>query len=44
MDGLIFYTNASVMNSEVDVNGVKRQLQGQSNYMINSGDEHQQEK
>jgi hypothetical protein len=32
-----FYTNASVMNSEVDVNGVKRQLQGQSNYMINSG-------
>jgi len=32
-----FYTNASVMNSEVDVNGVKRQLQGQSNYVVNSG-------
>jgi hypothetical protein len=25
------------MNSEVNVNGVKRQLQGQSNYVINSG-------
>jgi hypothetical protein len=25
------------MNSEVDVNGVKRQLQGQSNYVVNSG-------
>jgi hypothetical protein len=32
-----FYTNASVMNSEVEVNGVKRQLQGQSNYVLNSG-------
>jgi hypothetical protein len=32
-----FYTNTSIMNSEVDVNGVKRQLQGQSNYVINSG-------
>jgi outer membrane receptor protein involved in Fe transport len=32
-----FYTNASVMNSEVNVNGRKRQLQGQSNYVINSG-------
>jgi hypothetical protein len=31
------YTNASVMNSEVNVNGVKRQLQGQSNYVLNSG-------
>jgi hypothetical protein len=32
-----FYTNTSIMNSEVDVNGVKRQLQGLSNYVINSG-------
>jgi hypothetical protein len=32
-----FYTNTSIMNSEVNVNGVKRQLQGQSNYVINSG-------
>jgi hypothetical protein len=32
-----FYTNTSIMNSQVDVNGVKRQLQGQSNYVINSG-------
>jgi hypothetical protein len=31
------YSNASVMNSEVNVNGVKRQLQGQSNYVLNSG-------
>jgi outer membrane receptor protein involved in Fe transport len=32
-----FYTNASVMNSEVTVNGIKRQLQGQSNYVLNGG-------
>ena len=32
-----FYTNLSVMNSEVEVNGVKRQLQGQSNYVLNGG-------
>ena len=32
-----FYTNASVMNSEVNVNGIKRQLQGQSNYVLNGG-------
>jgi len=32
-----FYTNASVMNSEVNVNGRSRQLQGQSNYVLNSG-------
>ena len=32
-----FYTNTSVMNSEVEVNGVKRQLQGQSNYVLNAG-------
>ncbi len=32
-----FYTNASVMNSEVEVNSVKRQLQGQSNYVLNAG-------
>jgi hypothetical protein len=31
------YTNVSLMNSEVKVNGVKRQLQGQSNYVLNSG-------
>jgi outer membrane receptor protein involved in Fe transport len=31
------YTNASVMNSEVNVNGIKRQLQGQSNYILNGG-------
>jgi len=32
-----FYTNVSIMNSEVNVNGIKRQLQGQSNYVINGG-------
>ena len=32
-----FYTNLSVMNSEVEVNGMKRQLQGQSNYVLNGG-------
>jgi len=31
------YTNASVMNSEVNVNGIRRQLQGQSNYVLNGG-------
>ncbi len=31
------YTNTSLMNSEVNVNGIKRQLQGQSNYVINGG-------
>lgn len=31
------YTNVSIMNSEVNVNGVKRQLQGQSNYVVNTG-------
>jgi outer membrane receptor for ferrienterochelin and colicin len=31
------YTNTSVMNSEVEVGGTKRQLQGQSNYVINGG-------
>ena len=31
------YTNVSVMNSEVEVNGEKRQLQGQSNYVLNTG-------
>ena len=25
------------MNSEVEVNGIKRQLQGQSNYVLNAG-------
>jgi hypothetical protein len=32
-----FYTNLSVMNSEVEVNSIKRQLQGQSNYVLNGG-------
>jgi hypothetical protein len=32
-----FYTNLSVMNSEVAVNSIKRQLQGQSNYVLNGG-------
>ena len=31
------YTNASIMNSKINVNGVKRQLQGQSNYVLNGG-------
>ena len=31
------YTNSSIVNSEVVVNGRKRQLQGQSNYVINGG-------
>lgn len=32
-----FYTNLSLMNSEVEVNKIKRQLQGQSNYVVNAG-------
>jgi hypothetical protein len=31
------YANTSLMNSEVNVNGNKRQLQGQSKYVINGG-------
>jgi outer membrane receptor protein involved in Fe transport len=31
------YTNTSLMNSEVEVSGTKRQLQGQSNYVVNGG-------
>ena len=31
------YTNSSIVNSEVVVNGRKRQLQGQSNYVVNGG-------
>jgi hypothetical protein len=31
------YANAALTNSEVKVNGTKRQLQGQSNYVVNSG-------
>jgi hypothetical protein len=31
------YTNTSLMNSEVEVGGTKRQLQGQSNYVVNGG-------
>jgi len=34
---LDFYTNTALTNSEVKVNGIKRQLQGQSKYVINSG-------
>jgi len=36
-DWIDVYTNASVMNSEVNVKGIKRQLQGQSNYVLNGG-------
>jgi hypothetical protein len=36
-DWLDFYTNTALTNSEVKVNNVKRQLQGQSKYVINSG-------
>ena len=36
-DWFDIYTNISLMNSEVNVNGMKRQLQGQSNYVLNSG-------
>jgi hypothetical protein len=31
------YANTALTNSEVKVNGTKRQLQGQSNYVLNSG-------
>ena len=31
------YTNSSIIKSEVVVNGRKRQLQGQSNYVVNGG-------
>ena len=31
------YTNTAFINSEVKINGIKRQLQGQSKYVINSG-------
>ena len=34
---LDIYANTALTNSEVKVNGTKRQLQGQSNYVINSG-------
>lgn len=34
---LDFYTNSSLIHSEVRVNGIKRQLQGQSNYIVNGG-------
>jgi len=36
-DWLDFYTNTALTNSEVKVNNIKRQLQGQSKYVINSG-------
>lgn len=36
-DWLNLYSNTSFINSEVDINGVKRQLQGQSNYVVNGG-------
>lgn len=31
------YTNSTLSKSEVNVKGVKRQLQGQSNYVVNAG-------
>lgn len=34
---LDLYTNSSVVKSGVNVNGRKRQLQGQSNYVVNGG-------
>ncbi len=34
---LDLYTNMALIQSEVDVKGVKRQLQGQSNYALNGG-------
>jgi len=34
---LDFYTNTALTNSEVKINNIKRQLQGQSKYVINSG-------
>lgn len=37
LDWLDFYANTSIMTSEVNANGIRRQLQGQSNYVINSG-------
>ena len=36
-DWFDLYANTSVMHSEVEVNGVKRQLQGQSTYVLNGG-------
>jgi hypothetical protein len=36
-DWIDLYSNTSFINSEVDINGVKRQLQGQSNYVLNGG-------
>ncbi len=36
-DWLDLYSNTSFINSKVDINGIKRQLQGQSNYVINGG-------
>ena len=36
-DWLDLYSNTSFINSEVNINGVKRQLQGQSNYVLNGG-------
>lgn len=32
-----FYTNGCLIRSEVTVNGIKRNLQGQSGYVVNSG-------
>jgi hypothetical protein len=34
---LDLYSNMAFIQSEVEVNGVKRQLQGQSNYALNGG-------
>jgi len=41
---LDFYTNFTLSSSQVEVNGVKRQLQGQSNYVINGGLNYKAEK
>jgi hypothetical protein len=37
ISNLNFYSNLTLSSSQVEVNGVKRQLQGQSNYVINGG-------
>jgi hypothetical protein len=36
-DWVDLYANTSIMTSQVKVNGSKRQLQGQSNYIVNGG-------
>ena len=36
-ENLSVYTNGSLIRSSVNVNGVRRQMQGQSNYVVNGG-------